>query len=472
MGMPSCWLCEKHTRNHVEAPSLEVNGHTMKRSDLGTPKPVFSSFGLHLLASSAMLLLVIWLSSGTMAPYAATYYDARVMPCGYLVNPDHDHHKAVFLMLDGADRRTWEFSVVLRRILFPLMAYPFMKVWGYELGGFFASMLMHVLAFGIFILFIKKKVGQGATVFAMWLLATYPGIAYWAALPYSYAAIVPCSLLAVVLLWKFNDATETSQVGIWSFLLGILFTAYDLLPFFGVAALMMVLSKKRYRQLPVVVLGLVAPLLIVLGLLKVLFQLNPQNTNTEVYLNVLHSYLYPPTIAQWLPVLKSFPMVSLNSFFFSNFLFLPLLFLFLWLLQLFAIRVPMHLVVKVVLLAVVLVFLFNNLAPWYAGWQLRGSWIVRLYQPVFVVMVLFSAQVLQAAVSSRLTLKIIGLALFFLTLIGNASVSFGPMINNPYAGEIYHRFYRHCSPQSMTKNLLRYGRRPLGFCSEKFTVNK
>jgi hypothetical protein len=123
-------------------------------------------------------------------------------------------------------------------------------------------------------------------------------------------------------------------------------------------------------------------------------------------------------------------------------------------------------------LAVALVFFFNNLAPPYSGWQLRGSWIARLYQPVFVAMLLFSVQVLQAAISSRLSVRIIGLALFFMTLIGNAAISFGPVMNNPYAGKIYHRFYQHCSPQSMTNNLLRYGRRPLGFCSETFTTNK
>ena len=34
------------------------------------------------------------------------------------------------------------------------------------------------------------------------LLATYPGWMYWAGLPYSYAAIVPLSLLCMVLLWR------------------------------------------------------------------------------------------------------------------------------------------------------------------------------------------------------------------------------------------------------------------------------
>src|SRR2546430_2780964 len=55
------------------------------------------------------------ISSGTMAPYGATLSAPLVLsPCAYLVNIDHLHHKAVFLMLDGADQSAWSFSVLLR----------------------------------------------------------------------------------------------------------------------------------------------------------------------------------------------------------------------------------------------------------------------------------------------------------------------------------------------------------------------
>jgi hypothetical protein len=245
-----------------------------------------------------------------------------------------------------------------------------------------------------------------------------------------------------------------------------------LLPFFGLAALMIVLFKKQYRQLPGVLLGLFGPQLIVLGLLKVFFKIDFHNSNTDAYFNVLYSYLHPPDLEHWLPVLKDLHVVTFNNFFFSNFLFLPLLFLLLWLLQWFAMRVPMHRAVKAVLLAVALVFLFNNLAPPYTGWPLRGSWIPRLYQPVFVVMLLYSVQVLQAVTASRSSVKAAGLLLFCATLIGNAAISFGPVFNSSFTAEIYHRFYRHASPQSMTDNLTRYGRRPLGLCSEAFPIKQ
>lgn len=434
----------------------------------GSPslKYSFSSFRLHFAASALLLMLLIWLASGTMAPYAATLASRLVRSCGYLVNVDHPHHKAAFLLLDGADRKLWEFSVVLRRILFPLFAYPLMKLWGYEKGGFFASVLLHLLAFSFFVSFVRKQAGERAAVFSMWLLATYPGIAYWAALPYANAAIVPCSLLAVIFLWKLTEATEAWHALGWATLLGILFTAYDLLPFFGLAALLIVALNRRYRHLPLVVAGLITPQLIVSGVLKFVYAVSPVNSNTEIYYYIVNSYLHRPDFAQWAPLLKAVPRVFVENYLFSNFFFLPMLFLFLWALNFFGPRLPLHRVEKTVLLAVALVFLFNNLAPPYPGWQMRGSGITRLYQPVFVVLVLFSVRMLQATARSQTALQIACLILYCGAVIGNAAISFGPVLNSPYTGEFYYRFYRHSPPQTLLDNLRRYGRRPLGFCAD------
>ena len=58
---------------------------------------------LHLLGACALLVLEVWVNSGTLAPMAATLGNPLVTePCQYLLNIDHYHFKAVFQMLDGA----------------------------------------------------------------------------------------------------------------------------------------------------------------------------------------------------------------------------------------------------------------------------------------------------------------------------------------------------------------------------------
>src|SRR4029077_9369055 len=99
-------------------------------------------FRAHVIGASALLALAIWLSSGTMTPYASTFFRPIVSsPCGYLYNVDHPQHEATFRMLDGQPPERWRGSLVLRRLLFPVVAYPFMKAAGFEVGGFIASVL-------------------------------------------------------------------------------------------------------------------------------------------------------------------------------------------------------------------------------------------------------------------------------------------------------------------------------------------
>lgn len=428
-----------------------------------------SRYKFQLLLGIVTLMASIWLSSGTMAPAGATLYAPLVsQPCGYLFNSDHPHHKAAFLMLDGAEKSQWAFSVVLRRILFPLLAYPFMKMWGFELGGFFASLLLHVVTFLVFIAFLRKEIGEKAAVLGMWLLATYPGISYWAALPYSYVAIVPCSLLATILLWKLNNAREIKKAVGFALLLGVLFTAYDFLPIFGLAALLIVILNRRYVQAVPVLLALLIPQLISNQILKEIYGVSLSNSNTDVYYYIIQSYLHRPDYERWVSLLADVPRVAIDNYLFSSFLFLPALFVILFSLNLFKNRIRISVVEKSIALSVLALFLFNNLAPPYDGWQLRGDWVARMYQPVFTVLVLFAARKYQQSASLGQTWKRALFALCALTVLANASIAFGPMLNNPFASSLYYHFYKHppamSSPTAMSENLRKYGRRPLGFC--------
>jgi hypothetical protein len=420
------------------------------------------SFRAHLIAASGVLVLAIWLSSGTMAPVASTFYAPIVsQPCHYLYNVDHPLHEAAFRMLDGQPRERWQFSIVLRRILFPLVAYPLMKLAGYEVGGFFASVLCQVAGLLALGLFLRRKHGEAAARVGVWLLATYPGITYWAALPYAYVAIVPASIALFVLLTRLDEREDLRATFLTSAAMGVLFTAYDLAPFFGVAALLVLLRRRRLRALPVAVAGLALAPVISLVVLALVFHVGWTNTNTDLYGVIARAYLHPPPLGAWLRSVSDLLPVLATNYFHGNLIFLPLLFL---VVALVARRRP-SLPEGALLLAGLAVFLFNNLAPPYEGrWQMRGDFIPRLYQPVFVALLVYCARVVAAGPPPEPTKALFLNVAVVLACLGNASIAFGPIAHVPWAGHAYHRFYMHSGPDVMDDALARYGRRPLGFC--------
>jgi hypothetical protein len=456
---------DKTSANHEKAilsPSCSGGGG---RSARGV------SYRWQFLLSTVLMLLLVWLASGTMSPYAATLKGPIVLPCGYLANIDHIHFKATFLLLDGADSKDWAFSVVLRRMLFPLLSYPAMKLWGFELGGIVTSMLLLLVAFVSFITFVRRQIGEVAAKRAMWLLATYPGITYWGGLPYSYSAIVPCSLFALMLLWRLNNSRDARSVLFLSLGLGVLFVGYDLFPFFGLAAILIVLSHRLYLKVPLVVVGALVPQMLVWTWLKSFHGVDLRNSNTEPLYTIPLSYLHRPDFGKWAALLGDVPRVGVYNFLFSNFLFLPLLFVLLYGLNRWKKQMRLHPVEKMVLCAGLFVFLFNNMAPPYEGWQMRGDWISRLYQPTFTALLLFSARALQFASGWSRGLKTTCMGLFLVTVLLQGLFSAGPILNNPLAGPLFFRFYKHHptdrelgEPDSLARNLEAHGRRPLGFC--------
>lgn len=416
-----------------------------------------------MVGAALLLTLAVWLSSGTMAPYASTYaFSTATRPCGYLVNIDQPHHEAVYQMLDGQPRARWEKSVVLRRLLFPLFAYPFMKVGGYLAGGFVASLLCQLGGLLALALHLRRRNGEAAAVAGSWLYATYPGITYWAGLPYAYVAIVPASIALYILLVRLDEERRPVATAGLAGAMGLLFTAYDLAAFFGVAALFLLLARRRYREVPLAVAAMAVAPLASLLLLKLVFGAPLANPNTAIYGVVFHAYLHPPGLAVWLRSVVDLPLVLLENFLFSNMLFLPLGFL------VVAALTARRLAAGEAALAaaVAVVFLFNNLAPPYEGrWQMRGDFIPRLYQPIFVTLLVYCARTLSdwrslPGARGRLVRAV---ALF--VLAGNATIVFGPVARIPWAGTIYHLFYRHSPASTMDENLARYGRRPLGFCA-------
>src|SRR5438067_1616279 len=80
-------------------------------------------------------------------------------------------------------------------------------------------------------------------------MATYPGIYYWCGLPYSYAIIVPATLMATICAREIDLSTTLPRACRFAILLGLLFTGYDLLAYFAPAVAVMLLVRRRFLWL-------------------------------------------------------------------------------------------------------------------------------------------------------------------------------------------------------------------------------
>jgi hypothetical protein len=424
---------------------------------------------LALAGACLLLALGIWANTGTLAPYGATLEKPLLWePCDYALNIDHYHFKATFLMLDGAPRAQWEFSVVLRRVLYPLLAYPAMKLLGYGAGGLVTNVLLAVIALAIFWPALRRRLGAEPPRALLLLLATYPGWMYWAGLPYCYAIIVPASLLAMTLLWRVEALATWREALVAGLALGVLFTGYDLLPFFGAAAILLLLWRRLWGACAVLAVAQVVPTAVTLALLWSIYQVPFRNSNTEAYFAVLKSYVPPIDLAGWWRLMHQFPAAVVTNALFSNFLILPLLFLLALLLarRLPAGSRPLRPAEACLLTAAVLLFLFNNLAPPYAGWPLRGSWVARLYQPVGAAMLSTLALFYSRASLLPTPLRRGAWAALGLAVALQAWVVFAPVLGAPrLSGYLYYRFYQHAARPFYADNLARYGARPVGFCA-------
>jgi hypothetical protein len=420
----------------------------------------------HQIAALLVLMVAVWVSSGTMAPYGATLDTPLVLPpCDYLVNVDHSHFEQTFLMLDGAPKSAWETSVVLRRILFPLLAYPLMKLTTFEFGGFVTSLALHALAFVVFTSWLRRRVGDAGAKAGLWLLATYPGITYWAALPYSYACIVPCCLFGFMLLCTIAESRDTRTILVCSLGLGVLFLGYDLLPFFLPPVAAILISRRNYGLLAAATILLLAPTLVWnVGVLGILWHVSPENPNTGIYVTIFRSYISKPYLFGWAKLWLRFPLDVLRVYFFSNFVFIPVLFALFWRHAMRHSGPALSQAERLFLLTLVGIFLFNNLAPPYPGVQLRGSYIARLYQPAFVALIVFAARFIDAS-QGRPAAAWARRAVVVAVLL-NASVALGLPVDNPLAGYLYLQFYGHGNRDwhNPTINFAKYGHRPIGMC--------
>ncbi len=418
----------------------------------------------HLALASLLMVLAMWANSGTLAPLAATQIKPFVWQgaggCDYLGSIDHQHFEATFWLLDGDGSWKWSFSLVLRRILQPLIAYPFIKVWGFMEGGFLANVLIHLAMIVSWAAWLRRRAGERGALWALYGLALYPGVYYWSSLPYSYAFLVPGSIWAFMALWELGLAESPRRMLLMCAVLGGLFLGYDLWPFYLPAAPLLILWRTRRLGPTVLSLPLlILPTAVMIALLSAIGGYSAPVKEGHEPLAVFGSFLGQIDLPLWWRLVKESPWVLWQTYFFGNYVFLPTLFLLLlWEGRRRAgVRMaPAELCLIVALLAV---FLFNNLAPPYKGWQFRGDMYVRFYQPLLALLLFYLARVMQAS-SPRSWLVWPAAA----ALVLGAWVTFGPVLNLPESGYLHWRFGRDGSLGMFDKNLAHYGRRPLGVC--------
>jgi hypothetical protein len=422
----------------------------------------------HLAGASCLLMAGLYCNTGTLAPYGNTHFGHVAKETGYLYNIDHEYFRVLFDFVDGAPRSVWDNTILMRRILYNVLAWPFMKIGGFEIGGTIASIVFNVAAFGFSIRLLRTRIGEKGAVFACWLLALYPGSMYWGGLPYPYASIFPLSLLLMIAL------VHLPNLKIWplcfvSLAMGIAYLSYDLVVYFLPASLLLLIWKRRPKATIVSTALQIIPSLSWLLYLKLALGQDLENSNTASYRAVINSYLNVQDMASWFKYASDFPNVGLDVWFGSNFIFIPALFLVLLAINPLTSRIRFA-PSEIALLAVTTsLFLFNNLAPDYYGastWVMRGTWISRIYQPVFPALIFFCARWWQALPPQNWPRQTIILLAVGVTCIGNALITFGPILNNPLkvSEHAFYRFYNHTDLHWVYEYHLKdSGRRPIGF---------
>jgi hypothetical protein len=423
------------------------------------------------LAIAAFLLVgltvgSVWLGSGSISPYASTYSHAESDECGYLYNIDHWHFLNTFQMLNGDPKHIWAGSVVLRRVLYPIIAYPFMTHWGFNLGGFITNLAIAGLTSLVLIISLFKRFGERAAIVGGLLFATYPGLTYFGGLPYSYFFIAPATVFAFTTLhWLADSPTMVRSLGTGMFL-GILATGYDLLPFFLPTSLIILLSRRRVLPLLPLALTMLAPMAFVLWYQTEVMGLSVSNSNSKIYASIADAIRNPTKerYTEWLGLITQTPGIFLHNFTFSAFAALPVAFCLAYLSSRWTLRAKLSTPEWSFLVVAGGLWIFNNFAPPYPGWQMRGTWIARIYQPVFIVYIFYLARVSALTskkhIASAIVLLIaVACALFQEFVV--ASPIFGMY---RVAGQVYHEFYQHAPVESFATHMNACGARPRGFC--------
>ncbi|HVS52486.1 MAG TPA: hypothetical protein VHD62_09035 [Opitutaceae bacterium] len=430
------------------------------------PTPTRRGFWFSVTLAGVVFAGGLWCNTGTLAPYAITLAPEVDPATGYLYNLDREQHRTLFAFVEREPRAAWENSLLLRRVLYAVLARPWMEAWGYEAGGVWFNLAANLLGFVAGVALVRRHLGARGAIFAAWLLALYPGAAYWVGQPFSYAIIFPLSLAGFWALLEL-PAARRSRVVVLSLALGLIYLAYDFHAFFVPASLLVLLWQRRPRAAALSLALQLVPLALWLWLLAHVVKVPLENSNTSVYRQLATAYFHPQLWLGAVQRLAVLPEIAADVFFGANFLFLPLLALAAWALDFRWRDFTRHRAVPALLAAGVLLFVFSNLPLPQAGdWKITGSWIARIYQPVFPALVFSLALWWQELRPPGVAARIARRALVGVVLAANALICFGPVLKNPAAlsETAFYRFYDHTDSHWIyARNLAQFDRRPIGF---------
>ena len=450
------WCIRRLRATHVSSSMVSANCAT----------PVPKSFHIHVAAAATIFLAGLYCSTGTLAPYANTLFPRPDPATGFLYNIDHATHRTVFDFVDAAPRSTWQNSLLLRRILHAVLAWPFMKVFGFETGGVFFNLAINLAGFFAGVTMVRRHIGISGAIFAGWLLAVYPGAAYWVGQPYSYALIFPLSIVAFWILVALPTSSPI-RITLLSLCLGAIYLSYDFHAYFLPASLLVLTWHRRYSAAVASGILQIIPISLWLWILQHVVRVPLENVNTEIYSRLLASFFDPTAFSTLLPRLAALPEIAADIFFGANFLFLPLLAVVAWTLDFSWKQFTRQRAVVALLASGVALFLFCHLPPPHEGpWNTSGSWIARIYQPIFPALVFSLAWWWQELRPTARAARRLRTSLVVAAFTANAAICFGPIARLPsnLAPTAYYRFYDHNELHWLHDyNLLTYGRRPLGF---------
>ena len=254
--------------------------------------------------------------------------------------------------------------------------------------------------------------------------------------------------------------------------MGIAYLGYDLAAFFVPATLSALCWRRRMGSALASAALQLMPSAIWIFLLKYLFGQSLENSNTAIYHSVLLPYLHPSGLIHALKDAVRLPAIGGDIFFAANFIFLPALFIVVIVVNPLTSRIRFHVAEAALLLTGLALFILLNLAPsHYSGWEMSGTWISRIYQPLFPALLLFAARWWQGLPALTLPCRAALTGALGATTLGNALIVFGPILKNPgrVSETAFYRFYDHTDAHFVYEaNLENLGRRPLGFPRRMF----
>lgn len=411
----------------------------------------------------------MWFNTGTLSAYALTLEEPHLLD-GYIANYDYGHYYCTYSFVMGKPVELWGWGWVTRRVLFYLCGYPFFKIFGMMNGGMITAFLVSSVAYFHLAIYARRKWGNEAGISAILLLSTYTGIMYWIGSPFAQVMIMPCSIWLYMIMEQLSHpANWKTKMRLW-LLAGVLFTAYDLFIFFGPAICMlhffMDWKAKGVLKIRDAALAGATMLIPQMAVMLVIHLKGAPltNENSGLYSTIIKAYLHPGDLSRWLGYLLNSPKVFLYNFLDSNFWLLPIFFISWFFVGRSVLGIKFNLTEKCLILAFLLVFSFNNLAPYYNNvWQLRGIEIARIYQPIFVIFLFYLIRLSSQICVAKPQLK----KVFFSTLVIYSLAAFvvntGSGYLNPITQKVYSRFYMHSKPEAMEHNVKKYGIRLWGF---------